>query len=125
VRDAVGLQGLTSRVVDTGKMIADDVQSVNGELLWYLGPFWVQSETCLAHVDNAVFRASSLGTRRGDLNYYGKREKLNFPLEKMETSSTPGRCRTTSKIIYKNANPVTTRRAIRRAFSGPPFLIPG
>jgi phosphate-selective porin OprO/OprP len=47
------------------------VQAVNGELLAYLGPFWVQSETCLAHVDNAVFPASPSGTRRGDLNYFG------------------------------------------------------
>jgi phosphate-selective porin OprO and OprP len=78
LRDAVGIQGVNSRVVDTGNIIADDVQSVNGELLWYLGPLWVQSETCLAHVDNAVFPASNLATARGDLNYYGTYVQLGY-----------------------------------------------
>ncbi len=71
LRDATGLQGDATRVVDTGNIIADHVQSVNAELMGYLGPLWLQSEACLAHVDNAVFPASSSGTRRGDLNYYG------------------------------------------------------
>jgi phosphate-selective porin OprO/OprP len=71
LRDATGLQGDSVRLVDTGNIIADDVQSVNGELLIYWGPCWVQSETCLAHVDNAVYPASSAATRRGDLNYWG------------------------------------------------------
>jgi phosphate-selective porin OprO/OprP len=71
LRDAVGLQGDANRVIDTGNIIADDVQSVNGEFMLYSGPFWVQSETCLAHVDNAFFPASKFATPRGDLNYYG------------------------------------------------------
>jgi phosphate-selective porin OprO/OprP len=78
IRDAVGLQGLSTRVVDTGNIIAEDVQSVNGELLWYWGPLWVQSETCLAHVDNAVFPASNQGTRRGDLNYWGSYVQVGY-----------------------------------------------
>lgn len=71
LRDSVGLQGINTRVIDTGNIIADHVQSVNGELLVYCGPFWIQSETCLAHVDNAVFPASNKATQRGDVNYYG------------------------------------------------------
>jgi phosphate-selective porin OprO and OprP len=78
LRDAVGLQGDSSRVIDTGNIIADDVQSVNGELLFYLGPFWIQSETCVAHTDNAVFPATSTGTRRGDLNYYGSYVQVGY-----------------------------------------------
>lgn len=71
IRDAVGLQGDNSRVIDTGNIIADDVQSVNFELLYYLGSFWVQSETCLSHVDNAYFPATAQATSRGALNYWG------------------------------------------------------
>src|SRR5439155_14193562 len=68
IRDAVGLQGNGARVVDTGNLIADHVQSINGELLWYAGPLWVQSETCLAHVDNAFFPASAaVPSRRSEL----------------------------------------------------------
>ena len=78
VRDSVGLQGDNNRVIDTGNIIAEDVQSVNGELLWYLGPLWVQSEACLAHVDNAVFPASSSATHRGDLNYYGTYVEVGY-----------------------------------------------
>jgi phosphate-selective porin OprO/OprP len=78
IRDAVGLQGDSARVVDTGNIIADDVQSVNGELLAYWGPFWIQSETCLAHVDNAFFPASKSATARGDLNYYGTYVQVGY-----------------------------------------------
>jgi phosphate-selective porin OprO/OprP len=78
IRDSVGLQGDNTRVVDTGLIIADDVQSVNGELLWYLGPVWMQAEACLAHVDNAVFPASSSATHRGDLNYYGTYVQVGY-----------------------------------------------
>jgi phosphate-selective porin OprO/OprP len=78
IRDAVGLQGNGARVVDTGNLIADHVQSINGELLWYAGPLWVQSETCLARVDNAFFPASSAATSRGDLNYYGTYVQVGY-----------------------------------------------
>jgi phosphate-selective porin OprO and OprP len=78
LRDSVGLQGDNARVVDTGNIIADDVQSVNGEFMTYCGPCWVQSETCLAHVDNAVYPASNLGTRRGDLNFYGTYMQIGY-----------------------------------------------
>lgn len=78
LRDAVGQQGNSTRVVDTGNIIADDVQSVNGELLWYWNSLWVQAEACLAHVDNAVYPASNLATRRGDLNYYGTYVQVGY-----------------------------------------------
>jgi phosphate-selective porin OprO and OprP len=78
LRDAVGLQGFNSRVVDTGNIIADHVQSVNSEFLSYWGPLWVQAEACLAHVDNAVFPASDQATRRGDLNYYGSYVQVGY-----------------------------------------------
>ena len=65
IRDAVGLQGNSVRIVDTGNIVADNVQSINGELLGYLGPIWIQSETCVAHVDNAVFPASTAGHEPG------------------------------------------------------------
>src|SRR5207253_475512 len=38
LRDAVGLQGDPTRVIDTGNIIANNVQSVNAEFLWYCGP---------------------------------------------------------------------------------------
>src|SRR5207237_1272135 len=50
---------------------ADHVQSVNGELLWYSGPLWVQSETNVSQVNNAVFPASSAATPRGSPTYWG------------------------------------------------------
>ncbi len=78
IRDAVGLQGNNARVIDTGNIIADDVQSVNGELLWYSNALWVQAEACLAHVDNAFFPASSSATHRGDLNYYGTYVQVGY-----------------------------------------------
>jgi phosphate-selective porin OprO and OprP len=71
IRDAVGAQGNGARVVDTGNIIADHVQAVNGELLVYHGPLWVQSETCVAVVNNAEYPASANAARVGDLTYYG------------------------------------------------------
>jgi phosphate-selective porin OprO and OprP len=71
LRDAVGLQGDNSRVVDTGNLIADHAQQVNGELMWYRGSFWAQSETTLAHVSNVVFPAAANATARGSLNFWG------------------------------------------------------
>src|SRR5262249_8454542 len=78
IRDATGLQGDNTRIVDTGNILADDTLSVNGEFLLYWGPFWVQSETVLAHVDNAFFPASALATPRGDLNYYGSYVQVGY-----------------------------------------------
>src|SRR5262249_48086966 len=69
LRDAAGLEGDSTRIVDTGNIIADHVQAVNGELLAYWGPAWLQSEACLAEVDNPVFPASSKGTHRPTLDY--------------------------------------------------------
>ena len=68
LRDSVGLQGLNSRVVDTGNIIADSVQSVNLEYMAYWGSFWLQSEACLAHTDNAVFPASASATHSYGVN---------------------------------------------------------
>ena len=56
LRDAVGLQGNNARVVDTGDIIADHVQSLNGELMSYWGPVWLQSEASLAFTRNAFSR---------------------------------------------------------------------
>lgn len=78
IRDAVGLQGDPVRVIDTGNIIADDVQSVNGELLFYWNSFWVQSEACLAHVDDAYYPDSKAATSRGDLNYYGAYLQIGY-----------------------------------------------
>jgi len=78
LRDVVGLQGDGTRVIDTGNIIADGVHSVNGELLWHWNSLWVQSETCLAHVDNAFFPASSAATPRGGLNYYGTYAQVGY-----------------------------------------------
>jgi len=71
LRDAVGLQGDPIRIVDTGNIVADHVQGLNAEFLWYRGPFWVQSEGSLAHVDNAVIPVTNTVSRRGDLNFWG------------------------------------------------------
>jgi phosphate-selective porin OprO and OprP len=78
LRDATGLQGDPTRVVDTGNIIADNVQSINPELLVYWGPLWVQSEACLAHVDNAFYPASKAATARGDLNFYGTYVQVGY-----------------------------------------------
>ena len=78
IRDAVGLQGDSNRVVDTGNIIGDDVQSVNFEFMAYWNSFWIQSETCLSHVDNAVFPASSAATSRGDLSYWGTYVQVGY-----------------------------------------------
>jgi phosphate-selective porin OprO and OprP len=78
IRDAVAQQGDGTRVVDTGNIIADDVQALNAEWLSYWGPLSVQAEATWAHVDNAVFPASSAATRRGDLNFYGTYIQFGF-----------------------------------------------
>ena len=71
LRDGVGLQGNTSRVVDTGLMIADHVQAVNLEYLAYAGPAWIQAEWCCNYVNDAVFPISATGARRGNLAFSG------------------------------------------------------
>jgi phosphate-selective porin OprO/OprP len=71
VRDAFGLQGDSNRVVDTGNIIADHVQSFNLEYLAYAGPVWLQAECNTSRVDNAVYPVSAKGTRRGDLTFNG------------------------------------------------------
>ncbi len=78
LRDATGLQGDSARVVDTGNIIADHVQSVNSEFLFYWGPFWVQSEANWSQVDNAVFPDASAGTHRGNLNFWGTYVQTGF-----------------------------------------------
>jgi phosphate-selective porin OprO/OprP len=78
LRDAIGLQGNNARVVDTGNIIGDHVQSVNGEIMWYRGPFWAQSEACISQVNNAVFPASAAGVPHGNPTYWGGYVQAGF-----------------------------------------------
>jgi phosphate-selective porin OprO/OprP len=78
VRDSVGLQGDSTRVVDTGNIIANDVQSLNGEYLWIAGPLSLQSETCWAHTDGAFFPDSKQATNRGNLDYWGTYVQVGY-----------------------------------------------
>jgi phosphate-selective porin OprO/OprP len=78
IRDGVGLQGDNSRIIDTGTIIGDHIQSVNGEFLWYRGPFWVQSETDVSVVNNAVFPDSKNATQRGNLTFWGTYVQTGF-----------------------------------------------
>src|SRR5262249_52559835 len=71
LRDGTGPLGNNNRWIDTGNIIADDVQTVAAEAMAYAGPFWVQSEATLAHVDNAFFPGNNSRQRHGDLNYWG------------------------------------------------------
>jgi phosphate-selective porin OprO and OprP len=71
LRDGTGPFGNSNRFVDTGNILADDVQTLAAEAMAYAGPFWIQSEATLAHVDNAVFPADKSGTFRGDPNFWG------------------------------------------------------
>ena len=78
IRDAVGAQGDGTRVVDTGLIIADHAQTINGELLAYWGPAWLQAETCVAQVDNVFYPASSAATNRGTLNFWGSYVQVGY-----------------------------------------------
>jgi phosphate-selective porin OprO/OprP len=78
LRDAAGTQGNSVRWIDTGRIIADDVQTVGIEGLVIAGPFSVQSEAFLAHVDNAVFPANASGTPRGNPNFTGCYAELSY-----------------------------------------------
>jgi phosphate-selective porin OprO/OprP len=71
LRDAAGPQGNSVRWIDTGRIIADDVQTVGIEGLVIAGPISVQSEAFLAHVDNAIFPADKSGTSHGNPNFLG------------------------------------------------------
>jgi len=71
LRDAIGVEGDSARVVDTGNIIAEHVQSVNFEYLAYAGSAWAQAEWCCAYVNDAVFPASAAGRRRGNLQFSG------------------------------------------------------
>ena len=71
LRDVIGAQGDGARVVDTGNIIGDHVQSVNGEFMLYHNSFWVQAEANYSQVANAVYPASNAGTPRGDLGFWG------------------------------------------------------
>jgi phosphate-selective porin OprO/OprP len=79
LRDAVGvgsggnLGGDTARMVDTGFLLASNVQTISPEFLWIQGPFSVQSEAAWAFVQNArsVYPASAFGTPRGSPTFWG------------------------------------------------------
>jgi phosphate-selective porin OprO/OprP len=74
----VGAQGDNSRVIDTGNIIADHVQGVNGEFMVYYGPCWLQSETVVAQTNNAVFPAFDHGTKRGNPNFWGTYTEVGY-----------------------------------------------
>jgi phosphate-selective porin OprO and OprP len=80
LRDAVGQQGNGARVVDTGNIIANDVQSLNAEWLSYWGPFSIQAEACWAHVDDAFYPAAANATKRGDLDFWGTYVQFGYLL---------------------------------------------
>lgn len=79
LRDAIGigaggnLGGDTARFVDTGYLLASNVQTISPEFLWIQGPFSVQSEAAWAFVQHAqsVYPASALGTPRGSPTFWG------------------------------------------------------
>jgi phosphate-selective porin OprO and OprP len=78
LRDSNSIQGDNNRIVDTGNILAQDVQAVNFELLGYWNSAWIQAETCITNVDDAVFPASSTGTPRGDLTYWGTYVQVGY-----------------------------------------------
>ena len=78
VRDSVGLQGVSARVVDTGNIIADNVQAVNGEFLCYAGPAWAQCEWCVAQAVNAFYPASKNATGKKDLTFSGGYAEVGY-----------------------------------------------
>lgn len=80
IRDAVGLQGDSARVIDTGNIIADNVNSLNAELMAYWGPAWFQSEACVARVTNAVFPAGPNSSNHGDPVFYGTYAQVGYLL---------------------------------------------
>jgi len=78
IRDSVGLQGDSARVVDTGNIIGDHVNSLNVELMGYLGPVWLQSETCVAQVNNAFFPAGPGETNHGNPTFWGTYTQVGY-----------------------------------------------
>ncbi len=71
IRDGVGTQGNTGRFVDTGNIIADDVNTTGFEFLWANGPVYVQAEATTALVGNATYPAAANGTPRGNTLFWG------------------------------------------------------
>lgn len=79
LRDATGigaggnLGGNPARLVDTGFLLADSVQTVSPEVLVNWGPFAVQAEAAFSKVQNAasVYPAARFGTDRGDPLFWG------------------------------------------------------
>lgn len=80
LRDAVGLQGDSTRIVDTGNIIADNTQAINGEFLAYAGPASVQAEWVVARVNNVFYPASNRATSQGDLVYSGAYAQFGYIL---------------------------------------------
>lgn len=80
LRDAVGLQGDSARVVDTGNMIADNTQAINGEFLAYAGPASAQCEYLVARVSNVFYPASNKATAKGDLVFSGGYAQFGYLL---------------------------------------------
>ncbi|MCE9531525.1 MAG: hypothetical protein K8T89_10450 [Planctomycetes bacterium] len=78
LRDATGippgnLGGDTARFVDTGFLLANNVQTVSPEFLLIWGAFSVQAEAAWAYSSNvrSIYPSSSFGTPRGNTLFWG------------------------------------------------------
>lgn len=84
LRDAVGsganAEGDSNRFVTTGNIMADSVQTVNGEFLAIQGPLTVQSEVTAAQVQNARYPATAVGTGRGNPTFWGYYAEVGYCL---------------------------------------------
>ncbi|MGE3803134.1 MAG: OprO/OprP family phosphate-selective porin [Gemmataceae bacterium] len=58
IRDSGETLGDSTRLVDTGFILADGASTLGAELLWIAGPLSIQSECLLSQVVNAQFPAS-------------------------------------------------------------------
>ena len=84
LRDAVGsgtnAEGDSTRFVSTGNIVANSVQTVNGEFLAIQGPLTVQSEVTAAQVQNARYPATAVGTGRGNPTFWGYYAEVGYCL---------------------------------------------
>ncbi|MFT3879966.1 MAG: porin [Gemmatales bacterium] len=84
LRDAVGsganAEGDSTRFVSTGNIIADNVQTVNGEFLAIQGPLTIQSEITAAQVANARYPATAANTNRGTPEFWGMYAEVGYCL---------------------------------------------
>jgi phosphate-selective porin OprO/OprP len=71
LRDAAGPQGFTTRFVDTGNILADNVHTFGAELMAVNGPLTIMSEATLAEVENARTPATVAAVDRGNPVFWG------------------------------------------------------